>query len=140
MSPKRHLTHEGHTAPLQYWADKVNITKEALMQRLIGGWSVAEAVTIGKYNRPGKRIRRRLERLIADDQPKAHVRSKSLAITPLEQLKSEQLAMQRQFNSILRQFNRDLHAIMGRSLDRGVGLDLLKNANDRSIPVTRDRV
>jgi hypothetical protein len=28
---------------------------------------------------------------------------------------------------------------MGRSLDRGVVADLLKSANDRSIPVARDR-
>ena len=33
--------------------------------------------------------------------------------------------------------NRDLHAIMGRSLDRGVVVDLLESASDRSIPVAR---
>ena len=55
---KRYLTHEGHTAPLDYWADKIGISKEALMQRLMGGWSVAEAVTTPKHNRVRKRVRR----------------------------------------------------------------------------------
>lgn len=58
--------------------------------------------------------------------------------SPFDELKRHNLAVQRQFNSLLRQFSRDLHAIMGRSLDRGVVADLLKNASDRSTPVTRD--
>ena len=132
---KRHLTHEGHTAPLDYWADKVGITKEALMQRLIGGWTVAESVTTPRYNRPGKRVRRQLARVITDDQPQIQTTSvtTSVAFFPFEELKRQNLAQQRQFNSLLRQFNRDLHAIMS----RGVGHELSKLPVDRSIPVAR---
>jgi hypothetical protein len=105
------------------------------MQRLIGGWTVAEAVTTPKHNRAGKRVRRQLARMIADEpaQPLAAPVAASVVFPPFEELKRQNLAVQRQFNSILRQFNRDLHALMG----RGVGLDLSKSANDRSIPVAR---
>jgi hypothetical protein len=115
----RHLTHEGHTAPIDYWANKVGITRQGLVQRLLNGWSVADAVTT---------------------PPLWAKRSDAVLATPLPQLKDQHLAIQRHFNSILRQFNRDLHIIMGRTLDRGVVVDLSKNANDRSIPVARDRV
>jgi hypothetical protein len=120
----RHLTHEGRTAPLQYWADNIGISYQALVQRLINGWTVADAVTTPRFS----------PRLSAMRKPVAPV------MTPFEELKDQQLTIQRHFNSILRQFNRDLHAIMGRTLARGVVSDLSKNANDRSIPVARDRV
>jgi hypothetical protein len=134
MSPKRYITHEGYTAPLNYWADKIGISKEALVQRLICGWTVAEAVTTAKHNRQGKRVRRKLARVIADDQPQAQVNRVTPLFPPLEELKRQHLATQRQFNSLLRQFNRDLHALMG----RGVGLVIVENANDRTTPVARD--
>jgi hypothetical protein len=120
----QHLTHEGHTAPLQYWADNIGITYQALKQRLVNGWTVADAVRTPRFS----------PRLSTMRKPVAPV------MTPFEELKNQQLAIQRHFNSILRQFNRDLHAIMGRSLDRGVVADISKNANDRSIPIARDRV
>ena len=134
----RHLTHEGHTAPLNYWAGKIGISKEALMQRLIGGWTVAEAVTTPRYNRPGKRVRRQLARVITDDQPQTQASSltASVASPSFEELKRQNLAAQRQFNSLLRQFNRDLHVLMARSLDRGVVDVRVENAPDRLPPVT----
>lgn len=135
---RRLLTHDGHTAPLNYWADKIGITKEALMQRLVGGWTVAEAVTTPRYNRARKRVRRQLARVICDDQPQIQTSPEIATPSPLHELTRHNLAVQRQFNSVLRQFNRDLHALMGRSLDRGVVADLLKSASDRSTPVARD--
>lgn len=129
----RYLTHDGHTAPLNYWAAKVGISKEALMQRLMGGWTVAEAVTTPKNSRVAKRIRRKLARVIADEPAQATPAAASVVFPPFEELKRQHLATQRQFNSLLRQFNRDLHALMG----RGVVVDLLENANDRTTPITR---
>ena len=132
----RYLTHDGHTAPLNYWADRIGITKEALMQRLICGWSVAEAVTTAKHNKQAKRVRRKLARMLADDQSqtKASPKSAPAIASPSDELKRQHLAIQRHFNSLLRQFNRDLHALMG----RGVGLVHVETSNDRSTPVTRD--
>lgn len=133
--PKRHLTHEGHTAPLNYWAERIGISKEALMQRLIGGWTVAEAVTTPKYNRATKTVRRKLARAIADERPQMQASPVSAPVVfpPFEELKRQHLVTQRQFNRLLRQFNRDLHALMG----RGVVVDLARNANDRLSPVAR---
>lgn len=130
----RYLTHDGHTAPLNYWADKTGITKEALMQRLMGGWSVAEAVTTPKNSRVAKRIRRKLARTLTDEpaQTLAQPFGASVVFPPFEELKRQHLATQRQFNSLLRQFNRDLHTLMG----RGVVVDLPENANDRTTPIT----
>jgi hypothetical protein len=141
MSAKRYLTHDGRTASLQEWADTIGISKEALMQRLIGGWTVAEAVTTPRYNRATKTKRRVLARVISESPSQTHAKpvAASVAFLPFEELKRQHLALQRQFNSTLRQFNRDLHAIMSRSLDRGgVVVDLSENANDRSTPITRD--
>ncbi|MEA2897359.1 MAG: hypothetical protein QOJ84_2974 [Bradyrhizobium sp.] len=111
MSAKRYLTHEGQTASLQEWADKIGITREALIQRLLHGWTVAEAVTTPRHNRATKTKRRLLARVISDSPSQSQANP----------VKQQHLAIQRQFNSMLRQFNRDLHAIMSRSLDRGGG-------------------
>ena len=133
---KRHLTHDGHTAPLSYWADKVGIHKEALMQRLTGGWTVAEAVTTPKNSRVPKKIRRHLPRVIADDPTLAQVKPvvATVVFPPLQELKRQHLATQRLFNSLLRQFSRDLNGLM----DRGVLAELMNRAPDRTTPVARD--
>jgi hypothetical protein len=133
ISPKRYLTHDGRTESINYWADKIGISREALIQRLITGWTVAEAVTTPRYNRAAKRVRRKLARVITDDLPHTPVAS---ATTPsLDELKSNHLKQQRAVNRTLRQFCRDLDAIMSRGVDR----DLLKARFDRSIPVTPER-
>jgi hypothetical protein len=137
MSAKRYLTHDGRTATLQEWADTAGITREALVQRLVLGWSVAEAVTTPRHKRTPKRLRREIGHLLAVEQ--AQPQTAPLLLS-LDQLQRQHLALRRQFNSTLRQFNRDLHAIMSRSLDRGVVVDLSENANDRSTPITRDCV
>jgi hypothetical protein len=131
MSAKRYLTHDGRTASLQEWADQIGISREALVQRLLLGWPVAEAVTTPRHKRTPKRLRREIGQLLHDGQPRPQKVPMPL---PFEQLRQQHLAIQRQFNSTLRQFNRDLHAIMSRSLDRGVVVDLSENANDRSLP------
>ncbi len=133
--PKRHLTHDGHTAPLSYWAGKMGISTEALMQRLMFGWTVAEAVTTPKNNRTKKKIRRKLANILADApaQTQAAPVPASVVFPPYEELKRQHLATQRQFNSLLRQFSRDLHGLMG----RGVVVDLSKLANDRTISSAR---
>jgi hypothetical protein len=128
----RLLTHDGRTEPLNYWAHKIGISKEALMQRLIGGWTVAEAVTTPRYNRPGKRIRRQLARTISDGAAREQIAS--VGSLRLDEQKERNLALRREVTRTLRQFCRDLDAIM----TRGVHPDLLKSRFDRSIPVARD--
>ena len=134
--PKRHLTHDGHTAPLRYWAGKMGISTEALMQRLMGGWSVAEAVTTPKNNRTKKKIRRKLANILTDEPAPTQAApvAATVVFPPLAELKRQHVAMQRQFNSLLRQFNRDVHGLMG----RGVVLLLSRGATDRTISVARD--
>lgn len=123
----RYLTYNGRTAPIQDWADSIGISYQALTYRLKVGWPVAKAVTTPR---------------LWVTTPRSSVKRKPVApvTTPPQPLMNEYRAIQRHFNSILRQFNRDLHTIMGRSLARGVVADLSKSANDRSIPVARDRV
>jgi hypothetical protein len=133
MSAKRYLTHDGRTASLQEWADTAGITREALVQRLVLGWSVAEAVTTPRHKRTPKRLRREIGQLLSAERAQLQTVP---TFPPFEDLKRQQLAIQRQFNSTLRQFNRELHALMSRSLDRGVVVDLSENANDRSTPIT----
>jgi hypothetical protein len=129
----RLLTHDGRTEPLNYWANKIGISKEALMQRLIGGWTVVEAVTTPRYSRPGKRIRRQLARTISDGAtPREQIAS--VGSPRLDERKEMHLALRREVTRTLRQFCRDLDAIM----TRGVHPDLLKTRFDRSIPVARD--
>jgi hypothetical protein len=134
MSAKRYLTHDGRTASLQEWADTIGISREALIQRLLHGWTVAEAVTTPRHNRATKTKRRMLARVISDSPSQTEPQPALLSLS-LDELKHQHLAIQRQFNSTLRQFNRDLHALMSRSLDRGVIVDLSENANDRSTPI-----
>src|SRR6267378_1195869 len=102
----RLITHEGRSDSIAGWAARLGITREALSLRLLAGWSIADAVTTPKHGRTPKRLRQA--------QPQAQP-------TPFDELKRQSLAAERQFNSLLRQFNRDLHALMGRSLDRGGG-------------------
>jgi len=131
----RLIIHDGHVDTLAGWAAKIGISREALDQRLRHGWSEAEAVTTKRRGRTPKRLRR------AQTQPNEHRATTSAPVNlQLEDLKRQHLAVQRQFNSLLRQFNRDLHTLMSRSLDRGVGLDLSDLPFDRSLPVTRSRV
>jgi hypothetical protein len=131
MSAKRYLTHDGRTASLQEWADTIGISREALVQRLLLGWSVAEAVTTPRHKRTPKRLRREIGQLLSAEQAQPTVPT----FLPFDELKHQHLAILRQFNSTLRQFNGDLHALMSRSLDRGAVIDLPENANDRSTPI-----
>ena len=125
MTAARLYTHQGQTNTLKGWADKIGVTREALNQRLLHGWTLAEAVTSKRHGRTPKRFRR--------DAPQA------TSFTPinhpqLELLTSNHLKQRRAVNRTLRQFCRDLEAIMSRGVDR----DILKTCSDRSIPVARD--
>lgn len=133
--PVRTITHRGRTDTISGWAETVGISHEAIVQRLRRGWSEAEAVTARNTCRApdrGKRIRARTR--ANQTKAKATPPTAPVVFPPYEELKRQNLAMQRQFNSLLRQFNRDLHGLMG----RGAVLDLLKTANDRTTPVARD--
>lgn len=130
--PIRTITHEGRTDTISGWAETVGVTHEAIVQRLRRGWSEAETVTTRNTCRAPDRAKRKRAR----ERAKPVSKPASIAFPPLEELKRQHLANQRQFNRLLRQFNRDLHALMG----RGVVIDLPKNANDRLSPVTRDCV
>jgi hypothetical protein len=126
MSAPHLITHKGKTNTIAGWSKEVGIHHAVIYMRLENGWSVTKALTTPVRQRgPNRRPK-------PPQQPRV--------LTPSEhdvELKRHYLSMQRQFNSTLRQFNRDLHAIMGRSLDRGVVVDLLESASDRSIPVAR---
>jgi hypothetical protein len=129
--PIRTITHNGRTDTLSGWAETVGISHEGLVQRLSRGWSEAEAVTTRNTCRAPDRAKRKRAR----ERARADVERKpaSVVFPPYGELKRQHLATQRQFNSLLRQFTRDLHGLMG----RGVVADLLENANDRTTPVTR---
>jgi hypothetical protein len=119
----RKITHEGRSDSIAGWAAKLGISREALSLRLLAGWPVAEAVTTPRHGRTPKRLR----------QPQPQQQTQP---TPFDELKRQSLAAERQFNSLLRQFNRDLHALMARSLDRGVVNVRDQDAFDRLPPVT----
>jgi hypothetical protein len=119
----RLITHEGRSDSIAGWAARLGISREALSLRLLAGWSIAEAVTTPRHGRTPKRLRR------AQAKPQAQP-------TPFDELKRQSLAAERQFNSLLRQFNRDLHALMARSLDRGVVNVRVESAPDRLPPIT----
>ena len=121
----RLISHDGHVDTLAGWAAKIGITKSAMYQRLECGWTLEEVCG-------NKRIRNSARRVAPPISP-------PVADPAIEELKRQQLTMRRMFNSTLRQFNRDIHALMSRSLDRGVVLDLSDLPFDRSIPVARDR-
>jgi hypothetical protein len=145
--PTFHLiTHKGVTDSIAGWAKKVGIPHVVIYARLVKlGWTTERALTTPAQRRisKGKRIRRTIPRLRKDNLTLMSATTNTTLTEmamPFAQLKVQELAIQRQFNSILRQFNRDLHTIMSRSLDRGVGLDQPKSAKDRSTPVTQDSV
>ena len=129
--PVRRITHEGRTDTISGWAETVGISHDAIIQRLRRGWTEAEAVTTRNTCRAPNRGKRMRARIRAQAIP---VRKAPLTFPPFEELKRQHLAIQRQFNSLLRQFNRDLHGLIG----RGVVVDLNKLRPDRTISVARD--
>ncbi len=129
MSTHHLLTHKGVTDNIAGWAKRVGIAPATIYTRIFSlGWTTARALTTPAVHRLGR-------------PKKAKPATPVATVTrPFQQLTDQQLALQRHFNSILRQFNRDLHVLMSRTLDPGVVADLLKNENDRSTPVTQDSV
>jgi hypothetical protein len=119
----RIILHNGRADTLAGWAAKIGISGEALAQRLLHGWSEAEAVTTKRYGRTPERLRRA-------EKPA----TLATPINPqLDELTSNHLKQRRAVNRTLRQFCRDLDAIMC----RGVSPEFLKSRFDRSIPVAR---
>lgn len=102
----RFLTYNNRTAPIQDWADDIGISYQALTYRLKAGWPVAKAVTTPR---------------LWMTTPRSAIKRKRVtsSLPPFQELKHQQLAIQRHFHSILRQFNRDLNIIMARSMARG---------------------
>jgi hypothetical protein len=117
----RLITHNGHTNTISGWAAINGITRVAMRQRLRRGWTEAEACTT---------------KLVKGNNRKEHAlinQPTSITSPSLDELKSNHLKQRRLVNRTLRQFCRDLDAIMSRGVDR----DLLKSSFDRSIPVAR---
>jgi hypothetical protein len=124
----RLITYDGRVDTLAGWAAKLGISREALDQRLLHGWSEAEAVTTKRRARPSKKLRR------AQTQQQVRKVSPSTPVNlQLEELKRMDLVLQREVTRTLRQFCRDLDAIMS----RGVVRDFWKSPFDRSTPVAR---
>jgi hypothetical protein len=129
MSNHHLITHNGITDSIVGWSKRVGISPYTIYTRTKKlGWTTERALTVPVASRSGR--------------PKKAKRSAPVApvTRPFKQLTDQQRALQRHFHSLLRTFNRDLHYLMARSLDRGVVADLSKNANDRSTPVTQDSV
>jgi hypothetical protein len=137
------ITHKGVTDSISGWAKKAGIPPSVFYSRVVTlGWTMEKALTAPVQHKD-KRIKRTLPRIRNADRTLVSNtihKPVTLAVTPFEELKNQQLAIQRHFNSILRQFNRDLHTIMGRSLDRGVVADQADSPFDRSTPTAQDSV
>ena len=123
----RLLTHNGQTHSICGWAVKNGITKSAMYQRLERGWTLEEACA----NKRTHRFARKVKPIAS-----ASIKSPSINSLRLDELKRMDLVLQREVTRTLRQFCRDLEAIMSRGVDR----DILKSAFDRTTPVTPERV
>lgn len=124
------LTYNGKTDTIIGWAATNGITPSAIYQRLQRGWTVEEVCA-------NKRIHSSARRVTPVTSTQAPVtQPTSIVSLRLDELKRMDLVLQREVNRTLRQFCRDLDAIMSRGVDR----DLLKSSFDRSIPVARSRV
>jgi hypothetical protein len=124
----RFITHDGRVDTIAGWAAKIGISREALDQRLLHGWSEAEAVTTKRRGRLPKKDRR------IQQQSNVRNATPSTSVNPqLELLKRMDLVLQREVTRTLRQFCRDLDAIMRRGVDR----NFAEWPVDRSIPSMR---
>jgi hypothetical protein len=112
----RLITYNGHTDTICGWAVKNGISKAALRQRLRRGWTETEACST-------KRV----------DGNNRKANASTLATLQLDELQRMNLALQRDVTRTLRQFCRDLDAIMS----RGVVRNFSRRRVDRSIPVAR---
>jgi hypothetical protein len=126
------LTHNGQTDTVSGWAIRLGISKSAIYQRLQLGWTMEEVCASKRTHRSARRVK-----TAAPTQAPTTVRQVALT-TPiaslhLDELKRMDLVLQREVTRALRQFNRDIHAIMSRGVDR----DFLGWPVDRSIPVAR---
>jgi len=119
---KTRLTYNGHTDTIAGWAARTGITPSAMYQRLQRGWTVEEVCA-------NKRIRSSARRVAPPVTPPVV----SATTLRLEELKRMDLMLQREVNRALRQFCRDLDAIM----TRGVVRDRARWPVDRSIPSMR---
>lgn len=114
----RLLTYNGQTNTVAGWAATNGITPSAMYQRLERGWTVEEVCA-------SRRIRSSARRVAPPVVSAATLR--------LDELKRMDLAYRREVTRTLRQFCRDLEAIMS----RGVVRDFSKWPVDRSIPSMR---
>lgn len=114
------LTYNGQTDTIAGWATRNGITKSSIYQRLERGWTVEEVCA-------NKRTRRSAPKLLPTT---SEVQATTLR---MDELKRMDLMLQREVNRALRQFCRDMDAIMS----RGVVRDLSRWPVDRSIPVAR---
>lgn len=128
MPSIRLITHKGVTDTLNGWSKRTGISHGTLYQRLVVyGWLPSKALTTpARLKAPSVGPRKRKQAVLATPTATA-------AVPAFEELKRQHLAARRQFNSLLRQFNRDLHALMG----RGVVPFPTESRPDRLSPVTR---
>jgi hypothetical protein len=117
----RLITCNGHTDTISGWAARNGITRAAMRQRLQRGWTETDACTIKRVNGNNRKEH------VSIEQPT------SVTSLRLDEPKRMDLMLQREVTRTLRQFNRDLEAIMR----RGVVHNLPKWPVDRSIPVAR---
>jgi hypothetical protein len=124
----RLLTYNGQTKTVAEWAATNSITPSAIYERLKNGWTVEEVCANTRVDRSARRMK--------TAPSTQHKQPTSIVSQRLHELKRMDLMLQREVNRTLRQFCRDLEAIVSRGVDR----DFLKTRFDRSIPVAPERV
>ena len=117
----RLITFNGHTDTLSGWAARNGITRAAMRQRLARGWTETDACTIKRVSGNNRNEHASIK------QPT------SINSLRLDELKRMDIVLQREVTRTLRQFCRDLEAIMSRGVDR----NFAEWPVDRSIPSMR---
>lgn len=51
----RRLTHKGESLPIAEWTERMGFTKNTIRNRLVAGWSIADAIETGEWMGCGKR-------------------------------------------------------------------------------------
>ena len=99
----RLLTYNGHTNTIAGWAATNGITPSAIYERLKNGWTVEEACA-----------NTRVDRFARKAKTPAKATTSNATTLRLDELKRMDLMLQREVTRTLRQFCRDLEAIMSR--------------------------
>jgi hypothetical protein len=128
----RRLTYNGQTDTINGWAVRNGITKSAIYQRLDRGWTADEVCANKRIHRSAHKVKTSTPTQ-APKRVKQVAPTKSITSLRLDELKRMDLVLQREVTRTLRQFCRDLEAIM----TRGVVRDFSRWPVDRSIPSMR---